>query len=272
MKLTNRQKLSIWKSLKLNEDFFDDNQSDITYDETGLDLENEYNEQYTYHFQFLFHIRPFIKQTEQKSQKDVYYFEEPEYKSIIESAFISMKKTLDYILLSSQIVTEYSKPKFCTLNDKFISTFPFMSNEPEYRLILDKELYKGMEIPNIYKEILNQSISLEMTLNLSDKKNRDNIEKLLYSFYKLKLIYNNLIKKINTKLRAVDFPPVEFGYFRNNPFDKMDFVELLSPTDETKRYPSYKVDILLIDYEELKKELKRLRDENERKLQALLKR
>ena len=270
MKLTNRQKLSIWKSLKLNEDFFDDNQSDITYDETGLDLENEYNEQYTYHFQFLFHIRPFIKQTEQKSQKDVYYFEEPEYKSIIESAFISMKKTLDYILLSSQIVTEYSKPKFCTLNDKFISTFPFMNNEPEYRLFLDKGLYKGMEIPNIYKEILNQSISLEMTLNLSDKKNRDNIEKLLYSFYKLDLIYNNLIKKINPNLIAI--PPVTFGYFKNNPFAKMGLIELISPTNPVKRYSPYMLDILLIDYEKLKREIKNLRAENERKLQALLKR
>lgn len=270
MKLTNRQKLSIWKSLKLNEDFFDDKQSDISYDETGLDLENEHNEQYTYHFQFLFHLWPLIKQTDKKSKKDVYYFEEPEYKSIIEYAFISMKKTLDYILLSSQIVTEYSKPKFCTLSDKFISIFSFMNNEPEYRLFLDKD--EGEEKPDIYKFIFNRSISLEMTLNLSDKKNRDNIEKLLYSFYKLKLIYNNLIKKINTKLRAVDFPPVEFGYFRNKPFDKMDLIELISPTDESKRYPSYKVDILLIDYEELKKELKRLRDENERKLQTLLKR
>ena len=75
-------------------------------------------------------------------------------------------------------------------------------------------------------------------------------------------MYNNLIKKINTKLRATDFSLVEFGYFRNNPFAKMDLIELLSPTDEFKRYPSYKVDILLTDYEELKKELKRLRAEN----------
>lgn len=37
MKLTDKQKLSIWKSLKLNEDFFDDKQSDI-YDEADLDL------------------------------------------------------------------------------------------------------------------------------------------------------------------------------------------------------------------------------------------
>lgn len=56
MKQNNRQKLSIYKSLKLNEDFFDDNQSEIPYDETGFDLENEDNQQYTYHFQFLFHL------------------------------------------------------------------------------------------------------------------------------------------------------------------------------------------------------------------------
>ena len=261
MKLTNKQKLSIWKSLNLNEDFFDDKQSNI-YDETNLDLENEDNRQYTYHFQFLFYIWPLIKEIDTKSKTDVYYFEKPEYKSIIESAFISIKKVLEYILQATPIVTDYSKPKFCTLNDKIISIFPFMDNEPEYQLFLDKK----EENPNIYKEVFESLISLEITINLSNKKNRANVEKLLYSFYKLKLMYNNLIKKINTKLRAADFSLVEFGYFRNNPFAKMDLIELLSPTDEFKRYPSYKVDILLIDYEELKKELKRLRAENERKL------
>ena len=263
MKLTNRQKSIIWKSLNLNEDFFDDNQLDIPYDETTLDLENGYDQQYTYHFQFIFYIWPLIKEIDKKSKTDVYYFEKPEYKSIIESAFISIKKVLEYILQATPIVTDYSKPKFCTLSDKFISIFPFMNNEPEHQLFLDKD---GKEKQNIYKEIFDSLISLEMTLNLSDKKNRANVEKLLYSFYKLKLMYNNLIKKINTKLRAADFSLVEFGYFRNNPFAKMDLIELLSPTDEFKRYPSYKVDILLTDYEELKKELKRLRAENERKL------
>ena len=261
MKLTNRQKSIIWKSLNLNEDFFDDKQSNI-YDDTGLDLENGDNQQYTYHFQFIFYIWPLIKEIDKKSKTDVYYFEKPEYKSIIESAFISIKKVLEYILQATPIVTDYSKPKFCTLNDKIISIFPFMDNEPENQLFLDKK----EENPNIYKEVFESLISLEITLNLSNKKNRANVEKLLYSFYKLKLIYNNLIKKINTKLRAADFSLVEFGYFRNNPFAKMDLIELLSPTDEFKRYPSYKVDILLTDYEELKKELKRLRAENERKL------
>ena len=265
MKLTNKQKLSIWKSLKLNEDFFDDNQSDI-YDETGFDLEDEYNQQYTYHFQFIFYLWPLIKEIDNKSKTDVYYFEKPEYKSIIESAFISIKKVLEYILQATPIVTDYSKPKFCTLNDKIISIFPFMDNEPENRLFLDKE---GKEKQNIYKEsfykeIFDSSISLEMTLNLSDKKNRANVEKLLYSFYKLKLIYNNLIKKINIKLRAVDLSLVEFGYSRNNPFVKMGPIELISQTDEVKCYPSYKVDILLTDYEELKRIQALLKNETDR--------
>ena len=244
--------------MKLNEDFFDDKQLDI-YDEAGFDLENQ---QYTYHFQFIFHLWPLIKHIDEETSTYEYYFENQKYKPIIETAFISIKKVLDYILQATPIVTDYSKPKFCTLSDKFISIFPFMDNEPENQLFLDKK----EENPNIYKEVFESLISLEITLNLSNKKNRVNVEKLLYSFYKLKLMYNNLIKKINTKLRAADFSLVEFGYFRNNPFAKMDLIELLSPTDEFKRYPSYKVDILLTDYEELKKELKRLRAENERKL------
>ena len=243
MKLTDKQKLSIWKSLKLNEDFFDDKQSDI-YDEAGLDLENENNQQYTYHFQFLFYLYPFIKHIDVETSTYEYFFENPEYKSIIESAFIKIKKTLDCILLSSQIVTEYTEPKFCTLSDKFISIFPFMNNEPEEQLLPAKD---DKPKSQVYKEIFNGSISLEMTLNLSDKKNRDNVEKLLYSFYKLQLMYTNLIKKINTRLMS--FPPVQFGYFRNNPFAKIELIRLLSPTDETRNYPPYVADTLLKDYE-----------------------
>ena len=249
MKLMNKQKLSIWKPLKLNEDFFDDKESDI-YDETGFDLENGDNQQYTYHFQFIFYIWPLVKRIDEETSTYEYYFENPEYKPIIENTFIKIKKALESILLSSRIVTEYSKPKFCTLSDKFISIFPFMNNEPENQLHIDKGVEFGF---SIYKEIFKTSISLEMTLNLSSKKNRVNVEKLLYSFYKLQLMYNNLIKKINTKLRAVDLSLVEFGYSRNNPFVKMGPIELISQTDEVKCYPSYKLDILLIDYEELKR-------------------
>ena len=248
MKLTNKQKLSIWKSLKLNEDFFDDKQSDI-YDEAGFDLEDEHNQQYTYHFQFIFHLWPLIKHLDEETSTYEYYFENPEYKPIIETAFISMKKTLDAILLSSSIVTDYSKPKFCTLNDKIISIFPFMNNEPAPQLHVDKG--EGDLGSMVYKEVFNKSISLEMTLNLSDKKNRANVKKLLYSFYKLVFIYNNLIKKVNTKL--LDTAPVTFGYFRNNPFVKIGPIELISATTKFKRYSPYMIDILLTNPEEHKK-------------------
>ena len=144
-----------------------------------------------------------------------------------------------------------------------------MNNEPENQLHIDKGVEFGFRI---YKEIFKTSISLEMTLNLSSKKNRVNVEKLLYSFYKLQLIYNNLIKKINTNLLYEAIPPVTFGYFRNNPFVKMGPIELISETNEAKRYSPYMIDILLIDYEKLKREIKNLRAENERKSQALLKR
>ena len=103
--------------MKLNEDFFDDKQLDI-YDEAGFDLENQ---QYTYHFQFIFHLWPLIKHIDEETSTYEYYFENPEYKPIIENTFIKIKKALESILLSSRIVTEYSKPKCCTLSDKFIS-------------------------------------------------------------------------------------------------------------------------------------------------------
>lgn len=236
MKLTNKQKHSL---LKLNEDFFDDFEDNELVDDTFNELIGDPD--YTYHFQFIIYMFPFIKDTNRN--ECVYYFENPEYKPIIGSTFISIKKALDCILLlSSRIVTNYSKPKFCTLSDKFISIFPFMNNKPEYRLFLDEE-----REDIIYKEIFNKSISLEMSLNLSDKKNRDTIEKLLHSFYKLKLMYNNLIKKFNPEL--ISAPPVEFGYFRNNPFVRSILLELITPTDE---YPSHDVDILLTNPEELK--------------------
>ena len=56
MKLTNKQKTIIRKSLNLNEDFFDDLDDNELIDEPNHDLENEYNQQYTYHFQFIFHL------------------------------------------------------------------------------------------------------------------------------------------------------------------------------------------------------------------------
>ena len=73
-----------------------------------------------------------------------------------------------------------------------------MNNKPEHQLL------EGA-IANDYEKVFERAISLEMTLNLSDKKNRHNIEKLLHSFYKLELIYNNLAKKFNTDI--IDISP-----------------------------------------------------------------
>ena len=249
MKLTNKQKLSIWKSVKLNEDFFDDLSDNELIDNTVDDSFDEPidNTDYTYHIQFLIFMYPFVKLD--FSDDFEYVFDDPKYehKLTIEHGFLSIKKVLEYILQATPIVTDYSKPKFCTLNDKIISIFPFMNNEPAPQLHVDKG--EGDLGSRVYKEVFNKSISLEMTLNLSDKKNRANVKKLLYSFYKLKLIYNNLIKKINTKLRAVDLSLVEFGYSRNNPFVKMGPIVLLSPTNETRNYPPYVADTLLKDYD-----------------------
>ena len=249
MKLTNKQKLSIWKSVKLNEDFFDDLSDNELIDNTVDDSFDEPidNTDYTYHIQFLIFMYPFVKLD--FSDDFEYVFDDPKYehKLTIEHGFLSIKKVLEYILQATPIVTDYSKPKFCTLHDKIISIFPFMNNEPAPQLHVDKG--EGDLGSRVYKEVFNKSISLEMTLNLSDKKNRANVKKLLYSFYKLKLIYNNLIKKINTKLRAVDLSLVEFGYSRNNPFVKMGPIVLLSPTNETRNYPPYVADTLLKDYD-----------------------
>ena len=90
----------------------------------------------------------------------------------------------------------------------------------------------------------------------------------MYSFYKLDSIYNNLIKKINTNLLYDAIPPVRFGYFRNNPLVKIGPIELISETNESKRYSPYMIDILLTNPEELKK----LHGDDKSGFQLLLKR
>ena len=111
MKLTNKQKSIIQKSLKLNEDFFDDFDSNNLIDDTVDDSVSDPD--YTYHIQFIIYMYPFIKDV-YRNGECVYYFEEPKYKSIVESVFLSMKKSLDYILQASSLVTDYSKPEFCS--------------------------------------------------------------------------------------------------------------------------------------------------------------
>ena len=59
MKLVNRQKSIIRKSLKLNEDFFDDFNSNELIDEPVDELIDDPD--YTYHIQFIIFMYPFIK-------------------------------------------------------------------------------------------------------------------------------------------------------------------------------------------------------------------
>ena len=110
---------------KLNEDFFDDFDSNNLIDEPIDDLIDDPD--YTYHVHFIIYIYPFIKDI--IGNECLCYFEDPKYKPIIESGFLSIKKTLECILQSSSIVTDYSTPKFCSSYEKIIEEFPFMNNK-----------------------------------------------------------------------------------------------------------------------------------------------
>ena len=83
MKLTNKQKSIIWKSLKLNEDFFDDfNNNDLIDDIVDVLIDEP---EYTYNVHFIIFINPFINNPFIKHNHNdeyVYYFEEPKYKPI----------------------------------------------------------------------------------------------------------------------------------------------------------------------------------------------
>ena len=95
MKLTDKQKLSIRKSLKLNEDFFDDFNDNEHINDTVDDLiDNSFDEHdYVYHIHFIIYTYPFIKNIDRNGEC-VYYFEDPKYKTIVESKFLLMKKVL----------------------------------------------------------------------------------------------------------------------------------------------------------------------------------
>ena len=209
MKLTNKQKLSIWKSLNLNEDFFDDF--------SGNDLINEPvddsfdDPDYTYHIHFIIYMYPFIKNN--FGRYCVYYFEDPKYKPIIESGFISMKKALECILQATSIVSDYSKPKFCSSSEKIIEAFPFMNNTQSNEF--------GIMISD------NQFITLKTSINLSRRKNLHNISKMFYSFWRLQKIYYNLITE-KISIGYTSSPPyINIGVYKNNPYKKSVLYELV---------------------------------------------
>ena len=142
---------------KLNEDFFDDFDSNNLIDDTVDDLIDEPvdDSDYTYNIHFIIYTYPFIK--DNHYHKCVYYFEDPKYKPIIESGFISIKKALDCILQATSIVSDYSKPRFCSSSEKLIEAFPFMNNEPlkKFETLMDDNF-----------------VILKTTINLSRRKKR----------------------------------------------------------------------------------------------------
>ena len=215
MKLTANPLLSIWKSLKLNEDFFDDFDSNELINEPNDVLIDEHN--YTYHIHFIIYTYPFIKDV-YRNGECVYYFEEPKYKSIVESAFLSMKKALDYILQASSIVTDYSNPKFCSSYEKIIKIFPFMNNKQS----------NEFEIPFSDKHF----ITLKTSINISGRKNIHNIIKLFCSFWRLQQIYHNLLSTNKFNKHIVTPLYINIGVYRNNPYKKTDIYPLMQTDRE----------------------------------------
>ena len=240
MKLTNKQKLSIYKSLNLNEDFFDDlNSNDLndTVDDSFDDPD------YMYHIHFIIYINQFIKCIIPKSpfmnrlnDEYLYYFEEPKYKPIVESGFLSMKKTLDYIFQAMPIVTDYSEPKFCSSLEKIIKTFPFITKNQSNEFEIESND--------------NQFIILKTSINLSRRKNEHNILKMFHSFWRLQQIYDKLIATINPNIDIGSIQYINIGVYKNNPYEKtnlyhlmpsymkttssiLDIINLLNSKDET---------------------------------------
>lgn len=203
---------------KLNEDFFDDFNDNELIDEPVDVLIDDSG--YTYNIHFIIYTYPFIKDNHYR--KCVYYFDDPKYKQIIESGFISIKKALECILQATPIVSDYSKPKFCSSSEKLIEAFPFMNNKP---------------LKKFETLIEDNFVILETTINLSRRKNEHNILKMFYSFYRLQQIYDNLL---TTKILDINMvsdpymgitPYINIGIYKEKPYKKLAFYEL-TPSDK----------------------------------------
>ena len=203
---------------KLNEDFFDDFSDNDLIDEPVDELIDDSG--YTYNIHFIIYTYPFIK--DNHNRKCVYYFEDPKYKPIIESGFISIKKALECILQATPIVSDYSEPKFCSSSEKLIEAFPFMNNKP---------------LKKFETLIEDNFVILETTINLTRRKNEHNILKMFYSFYRLQQIYDNLL---TTKILDINMvsdpymgitPYINIGVYKEKPYKKLAFCEL-TPSDK----------------------------------------
>ena len=219
---------------KLNEDFFDDFNDNDFIDEPVDDLIDDSG--YTYNIHFIIYTYPFIK--DNHNRKCVYYFEDPKYKPIIESGFISIKKALECILQATPIVTGYSEPKFCSSTKSIIKAFPFMNNKKsdDYKPIIGDDYY----------------IMLETSINLSSRKNVNNLTKLFYSFYRLQKIHDKVVTIMKSdpyrRHRTSLDKDIGIRVYKNNPYKTskkshlidrkldpyaLDIINFLNSKDET---------------------------------------
>ena len=209
----------------LNEDFFDDFNSNDLNDDPVDDLIGDPD--YTYHIHFIICMYPFIKDNDRNGEC-AYYFEDPKYKPIIESGFISMKKALDYILNASSIITDYSKPKFCSSSEKIINLFPFITNNQSNEFEIND----------------NQFIILKTSIKLSRRKNEHNLLKMFHSFWRLQQIYDNLITKKMFDINIDVTPRINIGIYKENPYKKTVLYPLMQSNKELTSQGSELINLL----------------------------
>ena len=204
---------------KLNEDFFDDFDSNDPVDDPVDDLIDDPD--YTYNIHFIICMYPFIKDNDRNGEY-AYYFEDPKYKSIIESGFLSMKKALDYILNASSIVTDYSEPKFCSSYEKIIKAFPFMNNKQSNEFII--------------KANDNYYITLKTSINLSGRKNEHNLLKMFYSFWRLQQIYEKLVTTIYPNKDITVMQHISTVFYKNNSCEKSVICSLIPSGERSNSF------------------------------------
>ena len=203
---------------KLNEDFFDELDDNNLIDEPVNEPDDFFNEpfddtDYTYNIQFIIYMYPFIKKyNNNRREKCSYYFEDPNYehKETMKSGFLSMIKVLNYILQATPIVTDYSKPKFCSSYEKIIKEFPFMNNKPsnKFDTLLGEENF----------------IILETSINLSGRKNEHNLLKMFYSFWILEQIYEKLVTTIYPNIDITRIEHIQIALYKNNSYRRFPLI------------------------------------------------
>ena len=222
--------------MKLNEDFFDDFDSNELIDEPVDDSFDDPidNTDYTYHIQFLIFMYPFVKLD--FSDDFEYVFDDPKYehKLTIEHGFISIKKALEYILQATPIVSDYSEPKFCSSSEKLIEAFPFINNK-------QSDDYKPINGDDYY-------IMLETSINLYKRKNAQKLIKMFYSFWNLQKIYDKLVITIKPNIVRTSIEYIDIRVYKNNPYKTskkshlidrkldpyaLELINLLNDKDET---------------------------------------